>query len=193
MNQIDSPKKEKKQIIPPRIPNAWIINSGAGLHGFSLLLKIASNLTKGVQDGDGVILVSNQGGKAKVRLFAKIFRIKRQLDSVIFYFDAFQLVDPVMDAAVLELTFSPIGFDRIDWSVFAEAFKKAFGKEVEAMALIEDQAYLRRLLQMAVMDDLLGPANGPLEEVVGMSVRDRYLVGKLAPKETYIGEEDYVS
>ena len=32
------------------------------------------------------------------------------------------------------------------------------------------------------MDDLLGPANGPREEVVGMSVRDRYLVGKLAPK-----------
>src|SRR5690606_29365454 len=31
-------------------------------------------------------------------------------------------------------------------------------------------------------DDLLGPANGPEELVVDMSVRDRYLVGKLAPR-----------
>jgi hypothetical protein len=40
------------------------------------------------------------------------------------------------------------------------------------------------------MDDLLGPANGPEEEVVGMGVRDRYLVGKLAPKDTAVAEED---
>ena len=190
MNQADNPKKENRKPVPSRVPNAWIIKSGEALHGFSLLLNVTPSLTNGVQDGDGVILVLDQGGEAKVRLFAKIFRVKRQLDSVILYFDAFELVDPVMDAAVLGLTVSPIGFDRIDWSLFAGAFKKALGKEVEAMALIEDQAYLRRLLQMAVMDDLLGPANGPLEEVVGMSVRDRYLVGKLAPKETYSGEEE---
>ncbi|MDN5698733.1 MAG: DISARM system helicase DrmA [Kocuria sp.] len=44
-----------------------------------------------------------------------------------------------------------------------------------------EQAYVRELLRLAVVDDLLGPANGPHEEIVGMSVRDRYLVGKLAP------------
>ena len=46
-----------------------------------------------------------------------------------------------------------------------------------------EQAYLRDLLQLATMDDLLGPACGPEETIVGMGVRDRYLVGKLAPKE----------
>ena len=48
---------------------------------------------------------------------------------------------------------------------------------------IEDRAYIRELLQLAVVDDLLGPAGGPNEHIVDMSVRDRYLVGKLAPRE----------
>ena len=40
---------------------------------------------------------------------------------------------------------------------------------------------LRELLHDAVEKDLLGPASGPDEEILGTSVRDRYLVGKLAP------------
>ena len=39
------------------------------------------------------------------------------------------------------------------------------------------------------MDDLLGPANGPHEQIVDMGVRDRYLVGKLAPRESGVGGE----
>ena len=37
------------------------------------------------------------------------------------------------------------------------------------------------------MDDLLGPAGGPHERIVDMGVRDRYLVGKLAPREAAQG------
>ncbi|MBO9497497.1 helicase, partial [Thalassotalea sp. G20_0] len=48
--------------------------------------------------------------------------------------------------------------------------------------LVENEAYVRELLQLAVMDDLLGPACGPHEEIAEMSVRDRYLVGKFAPQ-----------
>src|SRR5207344_1591377 len=51
-----------------------------------------------------------------------------------------------------------------------------------------EQAYIRELLQIATIDDLLGPASGPEEEIVGMSVRDRYLVGKLAPRTDQEGE-----
>ena len=43
---------------------------------------------------------------------------------------------------------------------------------------------LREMLHEAVVMDLLGPASGPEEEIFGTSVRDRYLVGKLAPKES---------
>ncbi len=49
---------------------------------------------------------------------------------------------------------------------------------------------LRELLYDAVVKDLLGPASGPDEEILGTSVRDRYLVGKLAPKESLIDEAD---
>ena len=52
---------------------------------------------------------------------------------------------------------------------------------------VEDRAYIRELLQLAVMDDLLGPAGGPRERIVDMGVRDRYLVGKLAPREAAQG------
>ena len=44
---------------------------------------------------------------------------------------------------------------------------------------------------MAVMDDLLDQP-GPEEEIVGMSVRDRYLVGRLALKKL-VGEVDDLS
>ena len=47
---------------------------------------------------------------------------------------------------------------------------------------VKNQAYVRDLLQLAMSDDLLGPALGEREEIVGMSVRDRYLIGKLSPK-----------
>jgi hypothetical protein len=49
---------------------------------------------------------------------------------------------------------------------------------------------MRELLHDAVVKDLLGPASGPDEEILGTSVRDRYLVGKLAPKESPIDQAD---
>lgn len=75
----------------------------------------------------------------------------------------------------------------MEWSTFAAAFTTATSQDFTALPSLAgkspaEQTYLRELLQLAVTDDLLGPANGPFEEVIGMSVRDRYLVGKLAPK-----------
>lgn len=46
----------------------------------------------------------------------------------------------------------------------------------------ENRAYIRRMLETIVKDDLLGPAQGPEEEIVGMSVRDRYILGRLGPR-----------
>jgi hypothetical protein len=47
---------------------------------------------------------------------------------------------------------------------------------------------LREMLHETVVMDLLGPASGPEEEILGTSVRDRYLVSKLAPKDSLIDE-----
>lgn len=41
---------------------------------------------------------------------------------------------------------------------------------------------LRAILEAMVVDDLLGPAGGPDEELTERNVRDRYLVGILAPR-----------
>ena len=44
------------------------------------------------------------------------------------------------------------------------------------------QTYIRRLAVLAFEDDELGPADGPRETIEGVSVRDRYLVGRLPPR-----------
>ena len=53
-----------------------------------------------------------------------------------------------------------------------------------------EPAELRDLLFEAVTKDLLGPADGPEEEIVGASVSDRYLVGQLAPRGLTIEPEE---
>ena len=51
-------------------------------------------------------------------------------------------------------------------------------------------AALRDELEQLVLQDLLGPAGGPEEEVDEGSVRDRYLVGMLAPRDQQIVPEE---
>ena len=61
-------------------------------------------------------------------------------------------------------------------------------KNVNGIASLEEGlGEASELLQLAVMDDLLGPAGGPHERIVDMGVRARYLVGKLAPREAAQG------
>lgn len=43
---------------------------------------------------------------------------------------------------------------------------------------------LRAELEAMVLGDLLGPAEGPNEEITERTVRDRYLVGVLAPSKS---------
>lgn len=50
---------------------------------------------------------------------------------------------------------------------------------------------IREELQAAVMRDLLGPAGGPEEEVDETSVRERYLVGMLAPRRQVLEPQQF--
>jgi hypothetical protein len=50
---------------------------------------------------------------------------------------------------------------------------------------------IRDELERMVLKDLLGPAGGPKEEVDEPSVRDRYLVGMLAPKRQELSPEEF--
>jgi hypothetical protein len=170
-----------------RQPNAWIIKAGAVRDVFSVTLPIEPHLVSGIFEGDAAAVLVQQNGEARVTLFAKIFRVRRAAEAVILYFDSLLPVSSEDQEPMLGIT-PPTGMvERVAWPVFASALKAGTGKQFEQMAPIggkeiAEQSYLRKLFQLAVVDDLLGPANGPEEEVVGMSVRDRYLVGKLAPK-----------
>ena len=50
---------------------------------------------------------------------------------------------------------------------------------------------IREELEQMVLNDLLGPVGGPTEEIVEQSVRDRYLVGMLAPKRQELSPEEF--
>src|SRR5437773_1737461 len=50
---------------------------------------------------------------------------------------------------------------------------------------------IRAELLDAVLLDLLGPAGGPDEELDERNVRDRYLVGMLAPKRQELSPEEF--
>ena len=51
-------------------------------------------------------------------------------------------------------------------------------------------AALRAELERLVLLDLLGPAGGAEEEIASSSVRDRYLLGMLAPRQQQIAPEE---
>ena len=57
-------------------------------------------------------------------------------------------------------------------------------------AAVPTPVELRQRLEEAVVRDLLGPVAGPGEEIVDGTVRDRYLVGMLAPRKLRIRPEE---
>jgi hypothetical protein len=56
---------------------------------------------------------------------------------------------------------------------------------------IPSTTIIRDELERMVLNDLLGPVGGPEEEIGEVSVRDRYLVGVLAPKRQELSPEEF--
>jgi len=171
--------------------NAWLIRLGDEAHNrrFSVTVDHGSSLFRGVEEGDGVLIAG--GAPLTAVSFARIYRIRAKLDETTFFFDGVLPVTGGKTLTDLGVTApeSKAAMVRLEWPVFEAALKTACGIAFDALPVLEggsaeEQDYVRELLQLAVIDDLLGPADGPVEEIVGMSVRDRYLVGKLAPTDT---------
>lgn len=178
-------------------PNAWILSYDAVLSNglLTATLELAKGIVRGVSVGDGLVLLKEEEDVQVVCGFARVYRVRSNPDRTTNYFDRLFQIDEVTDPSVLGLSAPTSSIERLDWPSFANALKIAAGISFDDLPPISEKTraeenYLRHLLQLAVKDDLLGPANGPLEEVVGMSVRDRYLVGKLAPKDTRLDQED---
>src|SRR5581483_4443536 len=181
------------------INNAWLIDIGndARLEGFILSINSGAFISSVILEGDAIVITQVTEDKQFLIGFGRVFRMRYQLAATHYYFDGFI---PVSSAVSLKEVGIPElqGTEtvrRVVWSDFTNALKKACNLEWDSFPVmtgenVKEQAHIRELMQDAMIDDLLGPAEGPEEEIIGMSVRDRYLVGKLAPKNTIITEED---
>jgi hypothetical protein len=150
-------------------------------------LKGAPQSFEAMRADDWIVLVKASGDITHV---ARVLRKRSELERTTLHFDRMQAVGAAMFLAGAGLSPPPKGHVvRVPWSEFEAALAKLGIASLDDVPPIQDQSYLRQLLQLAVTDDLLGPANGPFERIFDMSVRDRYLVGKLAPRATPAGIE----
>jgi hypothetical protein len=148
---------------------------------FAIELVGERRLYSALDKGDWIVVAAASGELTRV---GRVMRVRSDLEKTILYFDRLLSVDRGTPLAAAELAMPAAGsIMRLQWSVFIAALPKLTGGTLDDVQPIGDQAYIRELLQLAVMDDLLGPANGPHEQIIDMGVRDRYLVGKLAPRE----------
>jgi ribosomal protein L24E len=172
---------------------ALIVNLGtnARLDGFAITVAHVSSDLRGVREGDALLIVEEKSGTFDVVSFARVYRVRRGLDETTLLLDGLLPVEPPRPLGDFGIQPPTIAVSRLEWPSFEAALKTACGIEFPALPVLDgktsqEQTYIRDLLQLAVEDDLLGPADGPVEEIIGMGVRDRYLVGKLAPPDTQV-------
>ncbi|MCK0154901.1 DISARM system helicase DrmA [Alcanivorax sp. S6407] len=173
-----------------KTPNAWIaVDHGSSSEHFyamyTLQLEGNRSLYQSIVDDDWILILN---ASAQIMRVGRVLRLRSDLERTTIYFDRMLMVNAPVSIGLTSLTPpSSASVGRIQWTDFLEALPKALHKTIADVPIIEDQAYIRELLQLATMDDLLGPAGGPQERIVDMGVRDRYLVGKLAPRQAAQG------
>jgi hypothetical protein len=180
--------------------NAWIavdrgVSADPILKPYVLILKGERSLYSSIQDDDWILVIDDSPAITKV---ARVMCIRSDLSTTTLYFDRLLVLErnmPLADAGFSLPTSGTVG--RLRWSDFIEGLPKITKVSLDVIPLIgsgespKERAYIRELLQLSVMDDLLGPADGPHEQIVDMSVRDRYLVGKLAPRQAPADTENW--
>ena len=178
--------------------NAWRISAKAGTR-FELWDADEDFMFAAIKPGDAMLLLDETGDKAwGVR---RVFLVRRVTNGSIVYFDrevdfsaqgvesvgegdkrVLRRIDLDVINGILQCVHPPhpSGGESDDDSCLGWDFSS-----VCEMGLVENETnrvYVRELLKTIVTDDLLGPAQGPDEEIVGMSVRDRYILGRLGPR-----------
>ncbi|MDG1431935.1 MAG: DISARM system helicase DrmA [Paracoccaceae bacterium] len=176
---------EKPENEAGKTPNAWIViadtNNSNQLRfpEYSVAWAPIAGAKSAVEEGDWVIVVDRDG---KALAVSSVLRVRSSGGLITIFFESASRLDgtkPLSDVGISLPASAPIS--RLQWNDFTAASEELAGHPYDHSPLIQSEAYVRELLQLAVTDDLLGPANGPNEKILDMSVRDRYLVGKLAP------------
>lgn len=168
--------------------SAWLLRAASveAVPLFSQFLAIPPSQLRGVQPGDAVCVVSSNG--IQTIGTARVFRTRAESGGTRIYFDGHSPIRPgqALTEFGIEMP-ADRQISRFEWPKFEQVLKTTLGISFDSFPMfkgdtLQEQAYIRELLQVATIDDLLGPACGAEEEIVGMSVRDRYLVGKLSPQ-----------
>src|SRR4051812_48944559 len=155
-----------KEEAMPLGPLAVVLAGDRG--GFSALAR-----------GHFVVVVDVAGA---IKRIGRILRIRSNLESTTLYFDKLHTVQGGHTIIEVGLSLPIAAVSRVRAEDVAAILARVGAPALTDLPLIRDAVHVRELLEFAVRDDLLGPAGGPHELVVDMSVRDRYLVGKLAPR-----------
>jgi len=182
-----------------KIVNAWIVflDINAQFDGFVVTVQKTVSSLPDVQEEDGMLLVKEVNGEQSILGIGRLYRKRVTLKDTTFFFDGYLPANKYSKLNELNTLSEAKGLyiSRLNWSIFENALKNLTNYAWSSFPVFQgkspkEQAYIRELMQNAIKDDLLGPADGPDEEIIGMSVRDRYLVGKLAPQDAIITEED---
>ena len=176
MNQLDNPNT-----------HAWLAKEAESgpAHPYSFRLEGDRSGFGAISQGDWVLVVTPDGTALRV---GHVVRIRSDLAATTFYFDRAHSFAAPLVLADLELSMPTGPAARLRSKDIEAALAHDGVSSPADVRLIEDADYVRDLLELATRDDLLGPAGGPEEYVIDMGVRDRYLVGKLAPRRP--GEPD---
>jgi len=178
--------KRDSTVVTTSTPSAWIavdhdLASDRRLSRYTLVFKGDHSKYESIAENDWVLVLNPA---SEVIRAGRVLRLRSDLAGSTVFFDRLAVATtPVLASNVSLAPPKADDVGRIQWNDFVSALQMAIQQTVSGVPLIEDRAYIRELLQLAVVDDLLGPASGPQERIVDMSVRDRYLVGKLAPRE----------
>ena len=132
-----------------------------------------------VSVGSWVLVTSSDGVG---RLVGKILRIRDCLGEVTLYFERVQFFSATINVSEIGLSLPAEPVSLLRGQDLLSALALDGVTDILDIPLIDDPSFVRDLLELAARDDLLGPAGGPQENVIDTSVRDRYLLGKLAPR-----------
>ncbi len=173
---------------PQKEPNVWLIvlRDDLILDDFALAIDSEAVEFDGLKEDDWLVL-TNAGGE--LLQICRIYRIRQTIENREIYFDK---IAPVSSVALADVGLGlPVSgpIDRITVGDLAAALPKCGIPTIDDVRLVQDEAYVRELLQLATVDDVLGPAMGPHELIKDMGVCERYLVGKLAPRDAEGGTQ----
>ena len=160
---------------------AWliVIDESANYSRHVLSIKDEPKVLSSIEEKSLFIICNS---KQEIIKIIQSFRRRQNLSTTYFYAEKEQYPNGTysLDEFGIKAPESS-SYRRLAWPDAEAIVSKTCSVNVEDLGLIQDHEYTRDLFQLAIIDDLLGPACGPHEDVVDMGVCARYLVGKLAP------------